>query len=115
MVHGRCSSDGCFAMTDYYMDEIYTLVHAALEHNQGQFQVHIFPFRLNEKNMKNHLDSSWYPFWTNLKKGYDFFEYYKIPPLITVENGHYVVSHPLNNKQLAQELESSIHDGNSTL
>jgi murein L,D-transpeptidase YafK len=115
MVHGRCSSDGCFAMTDYYMDEIYTLVHAALEQSQVRFQVHIFPFRLNEENMKNHQNSSWYPFWTNLKKGYEFFEYYHIPPLITVENGHYVVSHPLDNKQLAKELESSIYDRNSRL
>lgn len=106
MVHGRCSSDGCFAMTDYYMDEIYTIVHAALEHNQTQFQVHIFPFRLTEKNMKEHRNSSWYPFWSNLKEGYEFFEYYHIPPEITVKNGRYVVSEsPPDNRQLAQEPE----------
>ena len=35
MIHGRCSSDGCFAMTDYHMDEIYTLAHAALEGQPG--------------------------------------------------------------------------------
>ncbi len=115
MIHGRCSSDGCFAMTDYYMDEIYTLVHEALARNQIQFQVHIFPFRLNEKNMKDHQNSPWYSFWSNLKEGYDFFEYYKIPPLISVMNGRYVISHPSDGEQLAQESEPSVHDSESTL
>ena len=104
MVHGRCSSDGCFAMTDYHMDEIYTLAHAALEGRQTQFQVHIFPFRLSEKNISSQPNSPWQTFWQNLKEGYDFFEKHHIPPAISVANGRYVISSPAGEKPTAKEL-----------
>ena len=94
MIHGRCSSDGCFAMTDYHMDEIYTLAHAALEGSQTQFQVHIFPFRLNDTNISSQRHSPWRAFWLNLKEGYDFFEKHHIPPAISVAGGRYVISFP---------------------
>lgn len=89
MVHGRCSSVGCFAMTDFRMDEIYTLADAALRRGQASFEVHIFPFRLNESNMQAHTTYKWYPFWLNLKEGFDFFESERIPPEITVHEGRY--------------------------
>lgn len=103
MIHGRCSSDGCFAMTDYHMDEIYTLAHAALEGGQAQFQVHIFPFRLGEKNISAYRRSPWHGFWLNLKEGYDFFEKHHIPPAISVGNGRYVISYPAEKKPALQE------------
>lgn len=96
MIHGRCSSAGCFAMTDYYMDEIYTLANAALANEQTAFQVHIFPFKMTETNMKRHRYSKWIGFWTNLKKGYDLFEKHHLVPYITVENKNYVFSHQYN-------------------
>ncbi len=94
MIHGRCSSDGCFAMTDYYMDEIYTLADQALTADQTAFQVHIFPFRLSEKNIDMQRSSPWHAFWMNLKEGYDFFEERHIPPAVGVIDGRYVFSHP---------------------
>ncbi len=115
MIHGRCSSDGCFAMTDYYMDEIYTLVNEALSHGQRLMQVHIFPFRFSEQNMKNHQDSPWYPFWTNLKEGYDFFEDHHIPPVISVVNGRYAVSSPASIQQLARDVEQLGQNSKSTM
>ncbi len=105
MIHGRCSSDGCFAMTDYHMDEIYTLAHAALEGSQAQFQVHIFPFRLSEKNIRSQRNSPWITFWRNLKEGYDFFEKHHRPPAISVANGHYVITDPAEEKPPREELE----------
>ena len=107
MVHGRCSSDGCFAMTDYYMDEIYTLANEALSGSQQYIQVHIFPFRLTEKKLKDHHESQWYPFWLNLKEGYDFFERYHTPPRISVINGRYEISNPSDVQQVAQESPST--------
>lgn len=93
MIHGRCSSAGCFAMTDYYMDEIYTLANAALTNGQTAFQVHIFPFRMSDENMQIHRHSPWIGFWKNLKEGYDLFEKYRLVPHVIVKNRKYTFTH----------------------
>lgn len=94
MVHGRCSSAGCFAMTDFRMDEIYTLAAAALNNGQQFFSVHIFPFRMNMDNIYQHRESRWLPFWLNLKEGYDLFESTRIPPKVTVDDKRYIFQKP---------------------
>ncbi|MBT8355816.1 MAG: murein L,D-transpeptidase [Desulfofustis sp.] len=93
MVHGGCSSTGCYAMTDYYMDEIYTLADAALTGGQTEIQVHVFPFRLTLTNLSFYRSSPWYEFWMNLKQGYDLFEKYRLPPRVEVIDQRYVFSH----------------------
>lgn len=97
MVHGGCTSIGCYAMTDYYMDEIYTLADAALARGQAAFDVHIFPFRLTSSNLTFYLSSPWYSFWTNLQQGYDLFEKYRLPPKVEVFDKRYVFSHQYDN------------------
>lgn len=89
MIHGRCSSVGCFAMTDFRMDEIYAIVESAIISGQQQVPVHIFPFQMTKANMAAHKDSKWIDFWENLKEGYDYFEGHRLPPLVTVENKRY--------------------------
>ncbi len=98
MVHGRCSSIGCFAMTDYYMDEIYTLADQALASGQEDFQVHIFPFRLTTENLAFQRNSPWLPFWTNLKEGFDYFEINRRLPIIDVHSKKYVFFDPASNQ-----------------
>lgn len=90
MVHGRCSSIGCFAMADSRMDEIYTLADAALENGQKHFDVHIYPFRMTAANLHLFRYSKWLPFWKNLKEGYDIFEKKHIPPTVTVADDRYL-------------------------
>lgn len=90
MVHGRCSSVGCFAMTDYRMEEIYTLAETALAHGQESFAVHIFPFRMTEANMLRHRQNPWYLFWQNLQEGYDLFERTTNPPRVAVDGNRYI-------------------------
>jgi len=82
MVHGGCSSSGCFAMTDEKIEEIYTLAAAALIKGQPEFKVHVFPFRMTDKNMKRHKGARWSKFWANLKEGYDLFETTGMPPVV---------------------------------
>lgn len=89
MVHGKCVSIGCYAMTDSNINEIYTLAHAAFEHGQPFFRVHAFPFRLELESLQNYRDHKWYEFWQNLKQGYDHFNESRIPPNVTVEKGAY--------------------------
>ena len=89
-IHGECSSSGCFAMTDDYIEEIYLLSEAALIAGQPFFRVQIFPFRMTDANMKRHKGYRWYSFWENLKEGYDFFEAHKRPANAEVLDGRYV-------------------------
>jgi len=90
MVHGNRVSIGCFAMTDYYIEEIYTLCDAALKKGQPFFRVHSFPFRMTEQRMAESMNSPWYGFWQNLKQGYDIFERSRIPPNVSVSNKTYI-------------------------
>lgn len=92
MVHGNCSSMGCFAMSDYRMEEIYTLAHTALTNGQNSFAVHVFPFRMNDDNMNKFRFSPWFSFWINLKEGFDVFEQTRQVPEIHVVNGRYTVT-----------------------
>lgn len=89
MVHGNCVSIGCYAMTDKYIEEIYTLADAALRHGQPFFRVHAFPFRMTDSNMLRAVGSPFLPFWKNLKDGYDRFEKSHIPPDVMVRNKRY--------------------------
>ncbi len=92
MVHGDCKSRGCFAMTDGLVEEIYVLAREALKGGQRYFQVHSYPFRMTTANMEEHKDEDWYPFWTNLKEGYDYFEVTRQPPRIAVCEKRYLVN-----------------------
>jgi len=89
MVHGNCLSIGCYAMTDPVIDEIWTLVTAAMTSGQKRFQVQVFPFRMTDANMTRHAYDPWAPFWRQLKQGYDQFERDRVPPQVSVCRGRY--------------------------
>ena len=90
MVHGGCTSIGCYAMTDPAVDDIYGLVSAALRNGQRNVDVHAFPFRMTETNMARHAPSRWIDFWRDLKAGYDLFEKGGRVPAITIADKRYV-------------------------
>jgi murein L,D-transpeptidase YafK len=92
MVHGGCSSIGCYAMTDPVIDEVWRLVTAALKRGQRRFHVHVFPFRMTEEQLARRADRPWAPFWRDLKPGYDLFEAARLPPAVAVCKGRYVVT-----------------------
>lgn len=92
MVHGGCSSIGCYAMTDRVIDEIWRLVSAALQHGQPRFHVHIFPFRMTEDGLAARSGTPWAAFWRDLKPGYDAFEATGLPPRVSVCQGRYAIS-----------------------
>jgi murein L,D-transpeptidase YafK len=91
MVHGRCKSWGCFALSDRDVEEVYMLVEAGLNNGQADVHVHVFPFRMTFENMRRYHGYLWESFWNNLKIGYDMFEHDGYhPPLVMVENKNYV-------------------------
>ena len=89
MIHGACVSIGCFAMGDKQIEEIYDLVESALDNGQKSVKVHIFPFRMSEKEMRLHSNNRWYEFWENLKEGYDYFEKSHKIPTVGLKDGNY--------------------------
>lgn len=90
MVHGSCSSRGCYAMEDEPIAEIYALGREAFEGGQRAFKVHAFPFRMTPENMARNRKNEHFVFWQNLKNGYDHFEITKKPPRIEVCNRTYI-------------------------
>jgi murein L,D-transpeptidase YafK len=104
MVHGGCASVGCYAVTHPVVDEIWRLVTAALDQGQPRFAVHAFPFRMTDRNVALHRGSHWEGFWSELKTGYDLFEQSRIPPLVSVCNGHYMFE-PGTSATVSQPVE----------
>ncbi|MCB1049241.1 MAG: murein L,D-transpeptidase [Acidobacteria bacterium] len=94
MIHGSCVSIGCFAMTDAGIEEIYTLVEAALLKGQKAVPIHIFPFKFSPENWEILGQDQWNPFWRDLEKAYEAFEKQRIPPKIRIKNTRYVVEEP---------------------
>ncbi|MEQ8402101.1 MAG: murein L,D-transpeptidase family protein [Roseitalea porphyridii] len=91
MVHGDCSSRGCYAMTDQGVTEIYAFARDALRGGQqNEFQVQAFPFRMTPENMAKHRDSPHFEYWQMLKSGYDHFELTRTPPKVDVCDRRYV-------------------------
>lgn len=90
MVHGACSSRGCYAMTDQQVQDIYALARESFKGGQRSFQVQAFPFRMTAENLAKHRKSEHYEFWRMLKSGYDHFEVTKQPPKIDVCEKRYV-------------------------
>jgi murein L,D-transpeptidase YafK len=90
MVHGACSSSGCYSMTDAQVAQIYAFARDAFKGGQDSIQLEAFPFRMTAANMARYRDDSNYPFWKNLKEGYDYFEITKTPPKVDVCEKRYV-------------------------
>ncbi|MCB1504404.1 MAG: murein L,D-transpeptidase [Hyphomicrobiaceae bacterium] len=89
LVHGGCSSVGCFAMTNPVIEEIFRLTQAAIIKGQPQVPVHVFPFRMTNANLEKHAKNEWHGFWQNLKEGYDAFAETQVPPRVRVCDGQY--------------------------
>ena len=95
MIHGGCSSEGCYAITDKAVEEVYMVAEAAIERGHN-VPVHVFPFRMTDENMQRYRNSGWIYFWQNLKEGYDIFEATKVPPRTRHEDFKYVFDAPNN-------------------
>lgn len=89
MVHGSCSSRGCFAMTDEAISEIYAVARESFAGGQRAFQFQSYPFRMTAENLARHRQDSHMPFWRNLKEGSDQFEVTGSEPVISVSAGRY--------------------------
>ncbi len=90
MVHGDCSSRGCYAMTDEQIAEIYSLGRESFFGGQRAFQVQAYPFRMTPVNMARHRNNPNMPFWKMIKTGYDHFELTRQEPKVEFCENKYV-------------------------
>ena len=90
MVHGDCSSAGCYAMTDEQIQEIYALGRDSFLGGQKSFQVQAYPFHLTPLNMAKHRNSPHMAFWRMIKEGNDHFEVSRTEPHVDVCEKRYV-------------------------
>ena len=90
MVHGACSSAGCYSMTDEQVEQIYAFARDSFRGGQTEFQIQAFPFRMTAANMARYKNDPNYEFWKMLKEGYDHFEITKVPPKVDVCEKRYV-------------------------
>ncbi len=92
MVHGKCVSVGCFAMTDDLIEEIYAFVRDTLESGQETVPVHIFPFRMTAAAIAAHASHPARASWAPLKEAFDDFAKTHEPPRIGMCSKGYVVN-----------------------
>ncbi|MGU3536740.1 L,D-transpeptidase family protein [Methylobacterium sp. A54F] len=90
MVHGTCSSAGCFAMTDESISEIYAIAREAFAGGQRAFQFQSYPFRMTATNLAKFRNDPNAPFWRNLKEGSDYFEALREEPRVGLCGTRYV-------------------------
>ncbi len=91
MVHGDCVSIGCYAMTDEAIEEIWTLMQAAMDAGQTSVPVHIFPFPMTAANLQRHAGDPNAAFWRSLAPAWADFEETGHVPAVRVVHGEYQV------------------------
>lgn len=89
MVHGACSSRGCFSMTDRQIADIYAMARESFSGGQQAIQMQSLPFRFTPANLAKHRADENLPFWKNLKEGADHFEVTKREVKVAACNGKY--------------------------
>lgn len=90
MVHGACTSSGCFAVTNEAVSELYSVLREAFNAGQSVVQVQSFPFRMTPENMALNRANPNFEFWQNLEEGADHFDATRQPPRVGVCNKKYI-------------------------
>src|SRR5438270_1602866 len=104
MVHGACSSAGCFSMTDQQIAEIYAIARESFGGGQREIQMQSYPFHMTAENFAKHRADPNIAFWKQLKEGADNFEVTKAEPRVGVCGRHYVFNSTPDNP--GQRLEA---------
>ncbi len=93
-IHGKCETVGCIPITDFWIKELFVIAKQAEDTSQAKIWVHIFPFRMEEKNFQEIIST--FPenkeFWSNLMPIYQSFETKKILKKFSIDDfGNYKI------------------------
>jgi murein L,D-transpeptidase YafK len=90
MIHGACSSSGCYSMTDDNVQEIFAFARDSFAGEQKEIMLQALPFRMTAEKMALYSKHKDFMFWNMLKQGYDYFEITKTPPRMDFCENKYV-------------------------
>ena len=90
MIHGACSSSGCYSMTDDNVQEIFAFARDAFAGGQTEILLEALPFRMTPEKMGLYTKHKDFAFWQMLKEGYDYFELTRTPPKVDFCEKKYV-------------------------
>jgi hypothetical protein len=88
-IYGSCSPAMGYGVDARSMEEIYELADTALDNGQRSVSLHLFPFGLSAEKLKPYEGHRWFPFWENLREGYELFNVSRQVPRVWVEEGEY--------------------------
>jgi murein L,D-transpeptidase YafK len=89
MIHGRCSSIGCLAMSDERIAEIWVAA-TAMRDRGRKVAIHLFPTRDMAGLVRTAERGEHLAFWKNLAEGFDAFERDHVARAVTVSaDGRY--------------------------
>jgi murein L,D-transpeptidase YafK len=86
-IHGACISSGCLAITNDRIKELFVYCIEAYNSGQEEIGITIFPGRLSDDGYAR-LRTRYGKYkdemslWADLKKSWDLFEQYKVPPTV---------------------------------
>jgi murein L,D-transpeptidase YafK len=103
MVHGVCSSAGCFSMTDEQVADIYAIARDSFRGGQREIQLQSYPFHMTAENLAKFRFDPNIDFWKELKNGSDHFEVVKQEPPVLVCGKHYEFGAAANKPVSATE------------
>lgn len=90
MIHGGCSSSGCYAMgSNNNIEQIYALIRDAFLGGQHTIQIQAYPFKMKARNMALYRFDNNFTFWGNLKQAYDIFNLTHFPVTYRIRNKKY--------------------------
>jgi len=97
-IHGSCVSDGCVAIRDTPIEQLYVMASDAKAGGQKSIPVHIFPCRMDKSYCQSVMgffsidDEGLKKFWNSLQPGYDFFEQSHLLPDVKISpDGYYTI------------------------
>jgi hypothetical protein len=94
-IHGGCRSEGCLAISDGGIEDLYWLAIEARSAGQSEIPVHIFPARIDASELRRLVpvfadQPELIEFWETLRPGYEYFETHRRVPSISIdERGTY--------------------------
>lgn len=84
MLHGRCASIGCVAMTDERIEELYLMAWSTWRDRGKKTHVHMFPSRDWDAILDDPAHAAHHAFWREIRVGHDVFERTRHLPTVTI-------------------------------
>lgn len=92
-IHGSCVTIGCMPLTDDKIKEVYLMAIEARAGGQQSIPVHVFPCRMSTAGLEAIVSNNpeLAQFWSNIQRGYQFFEEKrKLPTISVLPSGEYL-------------------------